>query len=153
MQPHAVRHKLRFNRRPSISKPNNKCRNCGGQYPHDGDCPARGKDCKACGKMNHFARQCRSKQQKDTRRQYRPVDNKVRQQHSVCNVTERSNDNDSSSSDDKYIFVINSGHDKLQPQAHIKINNMEISVLIDSGAAVNIISQSVHDMMSSPLPM
>ena len=35
-------------------KPNNKCRNCGGQYPHEGDCPAHGRDYKACSKMNHF---------------------------------------------------------------------------------------------------
>jgi len=37
---------------------NTSCRNCGGKYPHEGVCPAKNKECRACGKMNHFARQC-----------------------------------------------------------------------------------------------
>jgi hypothetical protein len=35
------------------------CRNCGGIYPHEGQCPAKGKECRKCGKCNHFAKVCR----------------------------------------------------------------------------------------------
>ena len=35
-----------------------KCRNCGGTYPHKDSCPARNK--KSCGKLNHFAKVCRT---------------------------------------------------------------------------------------------
>ena len=34
--------------------------NCGGHYPHDGQCPAAGKTCNLCRKPNHFATVCRS---------------------------------------------------------------------------------------------
>jgi hypothetical protein len=37
------------------------CANCGRTYPHIRVCPARGKDCKSCGKIGHFARVCRTK--------------------------------------------------------------------------------------------
>ena len=40
------------------------CGHCGNAYPHPQDqlsCPARGAECRACGKLNHFARVCRSK--------------------------------------------------------------------------------------------
>jgi len=44
---------------------NTKCRNCGGEFPHrNGPCPAKGKGCNACHKMNHFAKVCKSKQYK-----------------------------------------------------------------------------------------
>ena len=39
------------------------CRNCGGSYPHAGNCPAKNKQCKKCRKFNHFAKVCRRKPQ------------------------------------------------------------------------------------------
>ncbi|KAJ1205375.1 hypothetical protein NDU88_000810 [Pleurodeles waltl] len=42
-------------------KPRDKvCRWCGNLLPHPAGCPARGKTCRACGKLNHFAKVCRS---------------------------------------------------------------------------------------------
>ena len=37
------------------SAPSATCGNCGGHYPHDGQCPAAGKTCNLCRKPNHFA--------------------------------------------------------------------------------------------------
>ena len=42
------------------SSKNTQCGLCGGKYPHDKQCPAKGKNCNKCGKLNHFARVCRS---------------------------------------------------------------------------------------------
>ena len=42
------------------TKKPSKCYNCGKQFPHKGECPAKGKTCNACGKSNHFAIVCRS---------------------------------------------------------------------------------------------
>ena len=46
------------------TRPKVKCRNCGLVWPHPAEspCPAKGKRCKKCGKLNHFARVCLSAQ-------------------------------------------------------------------------------------------
>ena len=50
--------KNNFKKKPTIKK----CYRCGGTFPHQGfDCPAIGKRCSNCKKMNHFAKVCRSK--------------------------------------------------------------------------------------------
>ena len=38
-----------------------KCFNCGGPFPHSREkpCPAKGKTCNKCSKLNHFASQCK----------------------------------------------------------------------------------------------
>ena len=36
-----------------------QCRNCGGKYPHkDGDCPAKGKECRLCNRIGNFECMC-----------------------------------------------------------------------------------------------
>ena len=42
-------------------KAGRKCFNCGGPFPHSTDrpCPAKGKSCNKCSRLNHFASQCR----------------------------------------------------------------------------------------------
>ena len=46
-----------------IPRKSNTCLNCGLEWPHrDGPCPARGHTCSHCGKPNHYARVCFSKQ-------------------------------------------------------------------------------------------
>ena len=44
---------------PPVSE--RKCFNCGGPFPHSSNkpCPAKGKTCNKCSKLNHFASQCR----------------------------------------------------------------------------------------------
>ncbi len=52
------------------------CRNCGGEWPHkNGQCPAKGKECRKCLKLNHFARVCRSARQSQGRREAQGRDN------------------------------------------------------------------------------
>ena len=46
---------------PKLGSRSTKCGICGGSYPHQGTCPAQGKKCMNCGKLNHFAKVCRSK--------------------------------------------------------------------------------------------
>jgi hypothetical protein len=53
-----------FPRSREFPSPSSTCVHCGYAYPHPQDqasCPARGSQCRSCGKMNHFACCCRSK--------------------------------------------------------------------------------------------
>ena len=63
------------------------CHNCGGIWPHKTTaCPARGKDCRKCGKLNHFAKYCRStKPLKESEAASQPQ----KQRHTVQNVQNR----------------------------------------------------------------
>ena len=49
---------------PNPPKADRKCYNCGGPFPHTRNkpCPAKGKACNKCSKLNHFASQCRGEQ-------------------------------------------------------------------------------------------
>ena len=42
--------------RRTENKKESTCFKCGCEYPHKGECPAKGKACSKCGQMNHFAR-------------------------------------------------------------------------------------------------
>ncbi len=57
------RHKEKVTQRKPNPKPpdtrSTKCGLCGGVYPHKDSCPAKGKTCAKCGKLNHLARVCR----------------------------------------------------------------------------------------------
>jgi hypothetical protein len=46
------------------------CYFCSKPYPHPGVCPAKGKTCRLCGKLNHFAVACRSSPQKQQHRHH-----------------------------------------------------------------------------------
>ena len=51
--------------RGSQSSHGRKCFSCGGSYPHEGDCPARGKECHVCKGLNHLARVCKLRNDQD----------------------------------------------------------------------------------------
>lgn len=46
-------------------KRNKYCYRCGGEFPHNGSCPAIGKKCDFCKQMNHFSSVCRKKKSRN----------------------------------------------------------------------------------------
>ena len=93
-----------------------KCRNCGGAYPHKDSCPARNKKCTSCGKLNHFAKVCRTA----------PSD-------SVKRVTE-----EEGTDDDDYVYAVG---EKKQPMSRLEIDGQYLEMMLDSGASVNLIDE------------
>ena len=120
------------------------------EWPHENECPARGKQCIACGKQNHFARQCRSKprhteQQTETRPYKEGYRKEVNQAETQ---SEPAQCESSSSSDESYAYTIKSNSDSKQPLTKIKLNRDTVPALIDYGAAVNIIIENTYNNLS-----
>ena len=130
--------------KPKLSQNNTKCNNCGGNWPHNGGkqkCPANGKKCNSCGKLNHFSKVCRSKQQPSKK---------------VHNVEHEQNSK--TSDNDDYVFSLTtlftsnnvSDTDQSLPYAHIKVEDKQIKFLIDSGSSVDIINSKTYQMLGKP---
>ena len=114
------KHKAAFSRKIAQT-----CRNCGGEWPHaNAVCPAKGKSCRACGKSNHFADQCRS--------QRRPR-NKVSHVKPL-----KVNYNSDSESEQDYCYAI-SHVTKKHPKANVLVNGISMRFLVDTGSSINVI--------------
>lgn len=145
------------NRNNELRKDQRKttCFNCGGIFPHPKEkpCPAKGKTCRACNKQNHFAKHC-----KTTKRL------QATSKNNVNNVLyKQSPQSDVSSSDDEYLFTVQQqpvnstkegstdAQNKL-PKTTVKFGTIEIRMLIDSGASVNIIDKTAYHILSRKIP-
>ncbi|XP_060604313.1 uncharacterized protein K02A2.6-like [Ruditapes philippinarum] len=111
---------------------NKKCRNCGGRYPHMSRCPAIGAECNYCHKKNHFISVCRKRQNKVKLIDDEQSDSQVLSEASTSSVS-------SNECDVLFGFKISDG--KKVPKKCIKLNGVDVYVLIDSGSSLNIISE------------
>lgn len=108
--------KMKQSTSPTTTK---KCYTCGSPWNVSHQCPAKGATCKICGKFNHYARVCRSK-------------NKI-----LAQV--QRNDNTDNNSEEFFIGTI-SGECANEWKEKIHINNTELYMKIDTGAQVNCMS-------------
>ena len=107
----------------SNSKPTSLCNRCGKQACKRGpSCPAMGKQCGKCGKMNHFRQVCRSK----------PV------KHSSVNAT------------DSLLYVEAFPTHKTDSRLSVKLDGHDCIMEIDTGAAATLISSRMWRKMGSP---
>ena len=121
--------------------PTSKCKNCGRAWPHEGGqkyCPAFNKQCRACGKNNHFAIVCNSAarpafQPKRTTHQKQLFNKHVR------NVNDTLEEN--------YVFMSTTQSTCL-PLFDVTINGSMIQVLADSGASINILPEHVFKKLT-----
>ena len=111
------------------------CFNCGGSWPHPGgqqQCPARGVTCKRCHKLNHFAKWCKSN--RNTRP--RPVPRPPQRREQRVNQLDSHGDSD-------YAYVVNAiNSNVVLPHARVKVENVELDMLIDTGASVNVVDEA-----------
>ena len=131
-------HFAEANKLKSTSK-QKKCHQCGGPFPHDKVCPAKGKDCLKCGKKNHFANKCRSKgnrqqvqQNKGRKPILHPLDHDTPSQHS----------------DEDYLYGIHHEHTK-SPQINVKVCGHSFKMVVDTGATINVIDQETFAKMGN----
>lgn len=102
-------------------------RNCGGEWLRTSGCPARGKQCKTCGKLNHFARLCRSTQHrqqmtkaqthKKNSRRVNQIETREPAQHEPAQ-----RELPSSSDEECYAYTVESSKDSKQPLTKVTLN-------------------------------
>ena len=126
-----------------------QCYHCGGTYPHKTECPARGKKCISCGKLNHFASVCLSAKSKDNRGSHvkapkRSFHKKQKPKQGHANTVNA--DDPHTDDEPDYTFVISSNRSK-QPRVTVSISNTEVPSLIDTGASVNVMGDQTFNQL------
>ena len=117
------------------------CRKCGGRFPHEGQCPAKGRRCNFCKKPNHFQQVCRKKL--ESVKEINP--------EGACAIQNRS----SSDEDSDYCYSIKTKQHvgtigKKTPKVTVKINGVKCNMLVDTGASVNILDNKTYQKIGSP---
>lgn len=141
---------------PKSGLRNNRCGLCGGNYPHQGTCPAQGKKCLNCGKMNHFSKVCRGKPNNRSKSS-RPKKTSRGEYHVRSADVEESPSSEMSSlvgvdsdNSEEYTFNIGAqGHEAGKPIFRVTIMNTPIRIMADSGATVNILCKRDFDGLKS----
>ena len=114
-----ARHAAGHTRSHAASMKQQNAEKSGSTYPHKDSCPARNKKCTSCGKLNHFAKVCRTV----------PPD-------SVKRVTE-----EEGTDDDDYVYARG---EKKQPMCRLEIDGEYLEMMLDSGASVNLIDEVTY---------
>lgn len=148
--------------RSSTNKPVAQCDRCGGQWPHDGQCPAMGHTCGHCGKENHYQSVCRVKIAPGTRsgkggskptkhdeifskhtQAQKSTDNHVQKQK-PCSSR-------SSSPSEGRVGGMQFGSKKGGLRLIVNVANKSVECLISTGSSINVVDSVTYSSLS-PLP-
>ena len=154
MHPSASASNLRQRHRGNNSAAN-QCGNCGYLLPHKGQCPAKGQNCNSCGKMNHFAKVCRSTHRTQSRRDRQRFTGTKRDDrvHHVT-ATTISSPPTCTSSDDEYLFSLeNHAPYAKMPVTKVKLFNQNVDMVLDTGASTDIIDKATFEFITRRHPV
>ena len=139
--------KTRYN--VQVKPSTQKCRNCGGSYPHIGgksSCPAAGKKCFECGKIGHFGKYCMSKQRQPTgssRQHSHQQQDRHRYQNGEQKRHDRRDNQEQQPSDTDEEFIYTIMPSKKTPETTVKVAEVPVQVIIDTGSSVNILNSKI----------
>ena len=119
------------------------CHYCGGTYPHNSPCPAKGKECKKCGKLNHFAKVCRGKQKPASKPLYPRHKRNERKHKKPLNPIQQP-DSESDSPED-YLYTVHAT--KKAPTVRVKVGQHCFDATLDTGASLNVIDRATYEHM------
>ena len=121
---------------------------CGGNYPHQNKCPAQGKSCHKCGKLNHFSKVGHSKtsnypRQPASNHQVKTV---APPEYLIKTMDVEKGDSDNS---EEYTFIMVARAGLIdKPVFEVQISKTVLSVMADSGATVNILSEHDYNLLN-----
>jgi hypothetical protein len=109
-----------------------KCYGCGYEYPHEKECPAKGKKCNSCKQIVHFERCC-----KDKSRQ------------SGVKAVGKGSESPTFEENEGDGFLFTSSNDAMgqgkSPMIEVQINKEGIRMLIDSGAHDDVVDETTYN--------
>eukprot|EP00057_Strongylocentrotus_purpuratus_P001926 XP_003723494.1 PREDICTED: uncharacterized protein K02A2.6-like [Strongylocentrotus purpuratus] len=117
-----------------------QCFYCGGEYPHQNECPARGQKCRNCGILDHFAKVCKSRKQAHNSKS-------VRGQVSELTTSNAAGDTEEYGRDCEYTFGIKQVKGK-RPRVSMTLEDTDISMLVDTGSTVNVITDTCYQRLT-----
>ncbi|KAK3088256.1 hypothetical protein FSP39_016655 [Pinctada imbricata] len=112
------------------------CFNCGGRYPHNGPCPAKGQQCHKCHQMDHFKKVCKGRGSGHVRSVEEDPDLEADSDDSYCYVVRLSETED--------VCAVKG------PYTKVKVNGVELTLLADSDSSVNILDESSYCKVGKP---
>ncbi|KAK3083972.1 hypothetical protein FSP39_006106 [Pinctada imbricata] len=136
----------------SKEKKKQKCRNCGGRYPHRSSCPAFGKICDYCKKENHFASQCLKRKTRE-RRKVQNVDENSASSSDGENSSTSSRSDDETMTKGAYSFGVKAKVHQIGklPKTEIRLNDHKMKIIVDTGSSINIVEETtVNKMRNKP---
>ena len=116
-----------------------QCGKCGRLHPPK-QCPAWGKKCKKCNKLNHFAAQCTNKL----------VNYTSENQGSSKDEGGRSDDERSQESDYSFFMIPYAFNTMTSRIESAKVNGIKINMLKDTGASLTVISKDIWNQIGQP---
>jgi hypothetical protein len=115
-----------------------KCFCCGNEYPHDGVCPAKGKECQKCHKPNHFASVCRTKIRAKSDAKTHKTKGKKPWKKSLYTVH-----SDGDEDSEEYTYCITGSRQK-SLMVEVSLNGIKTEMMIDTGCHRNIIDKKTY---------
>ena len=127
-----------------------KCYNCGGAWPHEHRCPAKGKVCRKCQKNDHFARVCRSKNETKGQASNETVTKQESNKRNLVKPLQHHDDTDNESSAEEHTYTIRQKtpeQNKGCPYVKVKIAGQLVSMMVDTGASINVLDQNTFEKL------
>ena len=129
--------------KPSTSS---RCYRCGRTDHTPQNCRARLYNCNNCGKQGHLAKVCKSGKSTQNPSPHKP-------RHSAYNIEEDVDQEESPPATSDYTMYKTSSQTKEPPLVvNMLINNNEVSMEIDTGASVSIISENTYESVFTAKP-
>ena len=139
---------------PSTFKKENKCYRCDGKYPHTGECPAIARKCYNCNRIGHFSKCCRKPQRKRVQKLEPGKESLSDSEGSGFSFSvstkkvEPGKESLSDSEGSGFSFIVSTKYNfEKIPTTKLKINGVVQTIMIDSGATINVMDEKMYEFV------